>query len=699
MQPQRVLVIHAGGGKTGSSALQSALAEMSAQLAANGLAYINAPPTQSHYEITSGNGTALYDLIATARWDREGAGLVESYFGLHAIAICSSEFLGSMSAHSWQKLLKTTADLEIGVRIVFFVRPAGSYLASCYNQDVKRGGVHVTLDEYLVEATWHHLDALTTLEAVIPASALRVLNYEACRSDLAGAFAASFPELTAVAEILRSATRRKVNRSLDPAEIAVVRQVNRQLGNRAGEALSDRLIYASPEKFGVLCLDKAQADIIATKYADGTSWINSRFFAGSADFLPLEAKVDVSPAIDVEADNQVLAVALDWALEQCTGQSANDAEAIHRALLRIDWQNAGLPDIPLDFDPIAYLILNDDIVRAEVPPFLHYQSSGRSENRAYKWPQPSDARHDADIGNAAVSLRNEAADGSAHDSVQPLRYHYQLEGLLHAFAVRERDYLDEIRRLVERGAFNRAETKVMMGDVAATIVDTLSTNAESAKQDILSSVNRLTDKTDEDLRRLAEESARDIQSASREAVNEIRKLAEHAAFSRSETKVMMGDVAAAIVDTLSTNAESAKQDILSSVNRLTDKTDEDLRRLAEESARGIQSASREVVDEIRNALQDVADRQSRTQAISDDLIREAGDIQSRALADMSRERDAANLALLDRLGSLQNELARYNEALAEKDAELASQRAIVSRYREASSMGFLRWSIRRKQRP
>lgn len=478
MQRKRILFIHAGGGKTGSSALQSAFAEAASKLATAGIAYANVTPASSHYAITSGNGTALYDLIGSPRWEAEGANLLESHLGSHAVGICSCEFLGNMSAGNWRKLLETAASLAIEVRVVFFARPAGSYLAASYNQDVKRGGVSVELEEYLSDATWHHLDALMTLDAAIPASSLCVLNYDACRSNLAHAFAASFPELAPAEKVLRGATARKVNRSLDSVEVAVVRRINRQLGAKAGESLSDRLIYSDPEKNGGLGLDKAQADIIAAKYADGTSWINARFFAGTADPLPLSSGAEKTDTAFVQVGGNATAVALDWALEQCGTQAWNGSGAVRESLLNIDWQNAGFADIPPDFDPIAYLIQNEDIVRAAIPPFIHYHSSGKLENRAYRWPQAVDAQYDADIASAAAPLSNQGGERSATDPMQRLRHQYQIEGLLHAFAAREREYLDQIRKLIERGGFSRAEIRQELSSLREATVATLVNKGE-----------------------------------------------------------------------------------------------------------------------------------------------------------------------------------------------------------------------------
>lgn len=478
MKPQRLLFIHAGGGKTGSSALQSALGEAASQLTEHGVIYANAPATQSRYGITSGNGVALYDLIASPRWNVEGADLLESYLGSQEIGICSSEFLGSMSAGNWRKLLETAAHCGIEVRVVFFVRPAGSYLAACYNQDVKRGGVYVSLEEYLPDASWHHLDALITLDAAIPSAALCVLNYDVCRFDITGAFTSAFPELAPIAKILRAGTNPTVNRSLDATEIAIVRRVNQQLGSKAGQSLSDHLIYAIPEKQGGIGLDETQAEIVRIKYADGSSWINERFLGDTSEPLNLGSGMSATDSSSPNDEAQTLVLALDWAIGRLASQSDNGTEIIRQALLTIDWQNANLADIPSDFDPFAYLIFNPDVVSAKIPPFLHFHLSGKREHRTYHWPQPSSAQHDAPIAGVITALHEEGRLESIAEPLSRLRYHYKIEALLHAFAERERKYLDEICRLGERRGFDRAEIRQELSKLSLAVGDNLISNRE-----------------------------------------------------------------------------------------------------------------------------------------------------------------------------------------------------------------------------
>jgi hypothetical protein len=57
-----------------------------------------------------------------------------------------------------------------------------------------------------------------------------------------------------------------------------------------------------------------------------------------------------------------------------------------RLLREIDWNLAVDPILPAEFDPIAYLAQNPDIVRNGMQPFRHFINYGHKELfRRWKW--------------------------------------------------------------------------------------------------------------------------------------------------------------------------------------------------------------------------------------------------------------------------------------------------------------------------
>lgn len=476
----RLFFIHAGGGKTGSSALQSALAEAAPGLAEVGIAYTHAPRTESVYAITSGNGQPLLSLLQGGDWADEGERLLESYLDGKTIGICSSEYFGNLSAQSWQRLAATAETCGIQLRIIFYVRSAIGYLAACYNQDVKRAGECRDLADYLREGSWHHIDSLRILDGLFSAEQLSVINYDAVREDIVSSFAGAFPELAPVKPVLAEAGGRRVNRSLDASEIDVMRRVNARFGASWSEELSNKLIYTDPERQGGLAIAPDIAADLRRKFEDPMGWVNERFFPDPEPRLT--DQVSAGPADERASDPNPYATALDWCLEKLEAAGGDAVGHIREQLLQIDWQNADHPEIPNDFDPIAYLLLNDDLLKAGARPFQHFIDSGKQEGRGYRWPLQPDAVGDPAVAALAAEARHSKGRNRKGNPADYLRQLYQVEGLIHSFAGRERSWLEELRREREAGKYSKAELQQIVASLRQSIDAMSAREAEQARQ-------------------------------------------------------------------------------------------------------------------------------------------------------------------------------------------------------------------------
>jgi hypothetical protein len=477
MPTGRVLFIHAGGGKAGSSALQSALQIASSELAGLGINYANGPEMRSPYDVTSGNGFAFYEAMAAGRWLEEGASLLEAYMGGNPIGICSSEFLGSLSEGNWLRIVGTANAIGINIKAIYFVRSAAEYLLAAYNQDVKRAGESGSVTEFIKTTPWQNYLDLITLDKVIDEDSLRVFNYDRCRTDIIGAFVSSFEELRSAEGPLRRASGRKVNRSLIPAELEVMLKLNRIFGDRYSQSLSDRLIYSDPELAGRTSLPKEIFQIIVEKYADAAGWMNQKFLSDPDNRI----SVGEEPPCQEEHPGdreRALEIAFDWALSTLAQPPDEGMELrfVRERLLAIDWANADHPEIPIDFDPIAYLLLNEDVLRAGAGPFSHYVSSGKQEERPYCWPMPLiDPSADDTIMEFAAGLRVKGSSaGSGSPPAERLRRLYQTETLLHNIAIREREYLDQIRSMLEGREWERADFRQSFGELSEALGQQLS---------------------------------------------------------------------------------------------------------------------------------------------------------------------------------------------------------------------------------
>jgi hypothetical protein len=461
---ERTLIIHAGGGKAGSSALQSALSGASEDLAKHAISYLDWYPRSSAYEITPGNGFRLFEAVGEPTWDANGKETIEFFMGHNPVGICSSEFLGAITRKRWETIIETAADAGVEIKIIYFVRGAVGYVTSSYNQNVKRSGEARTLAEAVVDYPWQHYDELQNLDALFDRDHLRVINYDRVRNGIGEAFASAYPELAPAAELLREGGNLPVNRSLTGAELEVMRRANARFGSLYSHDISDRLIYEAPDLKADTRLPKEVAEIIAGKFSEATKWINDRFFPdGGGLGLELdEASRDKATEDSIE---RPLKIAFDWALEAIENRST-EITFIRERLLAIDWENSDDPNIPPDFDPIAYLLLNPDVLRAQLPPYLHFVQSGQQESRRYRWPLSVAASDEAATADAIKKFRLDEDERLANTPTWPrLRHSIQLEALLHQFAEREHEYLELIRKLRETHGYETEQFRQGVGQL------------------------------------------------------------------------------------------------------------------------------------------------------------------------------------------------------------------------------------------
>lgn len=496
MSGRRTLIVHAGGGKAGSSAIQSVLGQAAGELSELGITYAHAPDAPSPYSVTSGNGLVLYQRLMQPDFQEVPDELIESFLGKNKIGICSSEFLGSMPELHWRRLMSVTDKLAIDLKIVFFVRPAVDYVVASYNQDVKRGGESRSFEAAASDISWQHFEDLKTLGSLFDRNRLKVINYDLARRDIVGALIDAYGELRPAETSLRKVPRITVNRSLTSEEIDVMRQVNERLDRKFGEELSDRLIYDEPEVASHQLVAEETLKILAGKFEDATSWINERYFSEASGALALRPSSAPRAKRKTSRADRTLRVALEWALERLREVPHSSLSFIRERLLAIDWHNANHPLIPRDFDPIAYLLINFDVMKAELPPYIHFIQSGHAEQRSYRWPLSLDLidGKSENEDEAIARLCLDDLETQAQAPVWPrLRHFFQLEGLLHRFAERECSYLEEIRRLRERQGFENEQIKQgaeeavlplrsLMQDTSAQLAAATSALAQSAKE-------------------------------------------------------------------------------------------------------------------------------------------------------------------------------------------------------------------------
>ena len=107
--------LHAGGSKTGSTAIQNFCESNTDRLQQYGVSYENRLGITSDYMMGSGNGFALYQAVM-ARQSDDVATLLKGHMGSTARCVCSSEYFADLSKEDcvhWIPTVTESSSLQI----------------------------------------------------------------------------------------------------------------------------------------------------------------------------------------------------------------------------------------------------------------------------------------------------------------------------------------------------------------------------------------------------------------------------------------------------------------------------------------------------------------------------------------------------------------------------------------------------------
>ena len=281
--PSRTLILHAGGGKTGSSAIQSFLEFHHDELLGRGVSYAMRPGLHDPFQIASGNGLPLYEALhepgAPASLLR---GLMDQYFGQAPRALVSSEWFSVMSHEAWALLADFCRREGLELRVILYLRDPIAFFQSSYVQLIKRHGEFRDFDAWFAatDFAWQHLDAARTLGSLLAPSQLRVRHYESVSGKLLADFL-ECAEIDATGMSLEQEQQRQVNRSLTREERELMRAINQACGAQASTAASDLLIACAPQvPADPVDIGESTLDAMRRRFGPGVDWLNSTFFGG-----------------------------------------------------------------------------------------------------------------------------------------------------------------------------------------------------------------------------------------------------------------------------------------------------------------------------------------------------------------------------------------------------------------------------------
>ena len=285
---RKKIILHIGHGKTGSSAIQSALARNHELLKAAGIFYPEnkAFDPARRGEVTSGN-------VDVEDWfEGQVVPIARAAEGYDTILFSNENLF-----HAFDAFLDRHRDheSEFAFEILLFVREPFEKLNSAFQQAVKRRGFAGDIREFAAADTDADRAAfiLRTLdERDVP---FRLFNYSALRRSAVQAF---FEHL-GVWELIRAGEHAEVgtvNRSLTAAELGFLLHVNQLFGAEFGSAIADALVHRLPD----LEPDMAPIDAETRKQFHDA---NVAAVEAINAFLPAPERLRLDPAVmPIESD-------------------------------------------------------------------------------------------------------------------------------------------------------------------------------------------------------------------------------------------------------------------------------------------------------------------------------------------------------------------------------------------------------------
>jgi hypothetical protein len=393
-QSDKVLFLHAGGTKTGTSALQNFLEIEKNQLRRFGLSYENSCGIKSGHEITSGNGAPLNAMLRDPESTHDDlVRMILSYFNGTRRAICSCEDFEELDQKRWTKLVQLAGNLGIHLELIFYVRDVMPFFWSGYDQAIKCDGEHRPFVHWAAQANWNHGVALREIAAQIPVHNIHVMHYEERTRAIFESFL-NVMGIDATFNVEPLYKNTKVNRSLTKQEREALKLANSVLGTTYSRELSDLLIYSNPNaKSEPVFVGKRGHKLLLDRFRSDVNWVNETFFNGrnvvsistveTARGSERKTVKSWNPAERNVADK----LSYIWAINQLETIKA-DVERLTIAQLDAAarrYSQHTHPDLPTDFNVLAYLVRNPDVLFSGVDPVQHYLLNGRSEGRQYKY--------------------------------------------------------------------------------------------------------------------------------------------------------------------------------------------------------------------------------------------------------------------------------------------------------------------------
>lgn len=383
MVHSRRLFLHIGAHKTGTSAIQFFLASNVENLRRADLDYLNAVPLRQ-VQPTPGNGNSIFLYFQCSEAEpKTFESLINGYFGTQHTAIISSEDLSSLAEPHWRLILDACQSQNIIPFVIYYVRDVYPYCWSSFNQMVKAHGWSGSFEEFAEKHfVFNSRIKLELLARLAGPDHLLVNHYESKQANICHHFMSLVCPAWDPAKFEFPADR--ANRSLDEAELRLMRIANKYPGLHLPWELATILMSSDPDRRAEKPLYPGIVELLTQRHSADVLEINNRYFGGRqilqiGEFGPTSVEDTSKATAPAEKLFEWAMARLDSArhenfqqfLDEARALAARSREVIH-------------PDIPPDFDPAAYLLANPDLLMARVNPYKHFLNHGRAEGRSWR---------------------------------------------------------------------------------------------------------------------------------------------------------------------------------------------------------------------------------------------------------------------------------------------------------------------------
>jgi hypothetical protein len=379
----RDLVIFTGTHKTGSTALHRYLAANRQALAELGVRYEISGFQQGFF----GNGQSLFDLlylqqVNPAEVDKK----LEEYFSHSERAICLSEDLTRFDQREWELLSAAFLRLGIRPRFLTFVRNVSSFYSSGHSEMAKAGLTSKSFAEFCTSNHYAYvMRSLKSIAEIFGTAAMSVCHYD----SIASAIERPLLELLGLkgTQLDRSVLVLRSNRSLIDHELDLMLRLNAATGGQHAAELTQLFTERRPDIRRRIQFAPAVVATLQARHAKDIEWVNCTFFGGEntlrvpAENPMTECENTTDLQLRIEIDGDFVA----WCLKRMKSNHQQGIDFVSSRLKSIDWVNSHHASIPKNFDPVAYLILNQDLLNSQVKPFEHYIRYGQYEPRRMSW--------------------------------------------------------------------------------------------------------------------------------------------------------------------------------------------------------------------------------------------------------------------------------------------------------------------------